>query len=72
MERKRIAEASKGMGKPKVGGKFELLDQNGNLWSSEKMKGKFSLVSGKLSCLRMRLTGCAGIFWVFPLSRYLP
>lgn len=44
MERQRIAEASKGMGKPKVGGPFELLDQNSQTWSSEKMKGKFSLV----------------------------
>ena len=44
MERKRITEASKGMGKPKVGGAFELLDQDGKPWSSNKMKGKFALV----------------------------
>lgn len=44
MERQRIAEASKGMGRPKVGAPFELLDQNGQTWSSDKMKGKFSLV----------------------------
>ena len=49
MERKRIAEASKGIGKPKVGGPFELLDQDGNPWSSDKMKGKFALVC--VSCL---------------------
>ena len=46
LQRQRIAEASKGVGKPKVGGKFELVDQDGKAWSSEEMKGKFSLVSG--------------------------
>lgn len=48
MQRQRIAEASKGVGKPKVGGKFELVDQDGNVWSSENMKGRFSLVCGFL------------------------
>ena len=46
VERKRIADATKGEGKPKVGGPFELVDQNGRPWSSVKeMGGKFSLVS---------------------------
>ncbi|KAI6711019.1 sco1 protein [Diplocarpon mali] len=44
MERKRVAEATKGVGKPKVGGKFELLDQRGEAWGSERMKGRYSLV----------------------------
>ena len=44
MQRKRIAEASKGIGRPKVGGSFELVDQNGNAFTSEMMKGKHSLV----------------------------
>jgi protein SCO1/2 len=44
MERKRIADAAKGVGKPKVGGPFELVDQNGKAFSSEDMKGKYSLV----------------------------
>lgn len=44
MNRKRIADASKGMGRPKVGGSFELVDQDGKPFSSEKMKGKYSLV----------------------------
>ncbi|MCJ1308210.1 Cu-binding protein [Agyrium rufum] len=45
VERKRIAEASKGMGRPKVGGIFELIDQDGKPFSSEDgMKGRFSLV----------------------------
>ena len=46
MERERIAEHSKGVGKPKVGGPFELVDQDGREWkSTEKMDGKYSLVS---------------------------
>lgn len=44
MERKRIAEATKGIGKPKVGGAFELLDYNGQKFTSEDMKGKYALV----------------------------
>ena len=49
LQRQRIAEASKGVGKPKVGGKFELVDQEGQPWSSEEMKGKFTLVCGFFS-----------------------
>ncbi|KAH7198059.1 SCO1/SenC-domain-containing protein [Fusarium flagelliforme] len=44
MQRKRIAEAAKGVGRPKVGGTFELVDQNGKPFTSEMMKGKHSLV----------------------------
>ncbi|KAF5027495.1 hypothetical protein F66182_390 [Fusarium sp. NRRL 66182] len=44
MQRKRIAEAAKGVGRPKVGGKFELIDQDGKPFTSEMMKGKHSLV----------------------------
>ncbi|KAI9755227.1 MAG: hypothetical protein M4579_004359 [Chaenotheca gracillima] len=44
MERKRIAEATKGMGRPKVGGPFQLIDENGKPFSSEDMKGKYALV----------------------------
>ena len=45
MERKRIADASKGVGRPKVGGPFELMDHNGKPFTSEMMKGRYSLVS---------------------------
>lgn len=45
VERKRIADAAKGVGRPKVGGKFELLDQEGRAFSDEDMRGGFSLVS---------------------------
>lgn len=44
MQRKRIADATKGVGKPKVGGPFELIDQNGNAFTSEDMKGRYALV----------------------------
>lgn len=44
MARKRIAEQTKGIGKPKVGGPFQLVDQDGNPFGSENMLGKYSLV----------------------------
>jgi protein SCO1/2 len=46
MARKRIAEQTKGIGKPKVGGPFQLVDQNGNPFSSNDMLGRYSLVCG--------------------------
>jgi protein SCO1 len=45
MQRKRVAEATKGMGRPKVGGTFNLVDQEGRPFSSDDMKGKHALVS---------------------------
>ena len=45
IERQRIAEASKGVGRPKVGGEFELVDQEGGGYNDGMMKGGFSLVS---------------------------
>lgn len=45
MERRRVAEASKGMGRPKVGGEFELLDMLGGAFGSGALRGGFSLVS---------------------------
>lgn len=44
MERARIAEAAKGVGRPKVGGPFELVDQEGRPFSQQDMAGKYSLV----------------------------
>ncbi|KAI0010423.1 SCO1 protein [Xylariaceae sp. FL0662B] len=44
MRRKRIAEATKGVGKPKVGGPFELVDHEGRPFSSQDLKGRYSLV----------------------------
>lgn len=45
MERKRVAEATKGVGRPKVGGPFQLVDQTGKPFTDQDMKGKYSLVS---------------------------
>ncbi|KAJ5692289.1 Synthesis of cytochrome c oxidase Sco1/Sco2 [Penicillium macrosclerotiorum] len=44
LERKRIAEMSKGVGKPKVGGPFTLMDLNGKEFTAEDLKGKYSFV----------------------------
>jgi protein SCO1/2 len=45
MQRKRNAEATKGVGKPKVGGPFQLVDTEGKTWTKEDLKGKYTLVS---------------------------
>ncbi|MCJ1367402.1 Cu-binding protein [Acarospora aff. strigata] len=44
MDRKRVAEAAKGMGRPKVGGQFELVDHEGRTFTDKDMKGKYALV----------------------------
>ncbi|KAJ5594384.1 uncharacterized protein N7459_000592 [Penicillium hispanicum] len=44
LERKRIAEMSKGVGKPKVGGPFALKDLDGKEFTAEDLKGKYSFV----------------------------
>jgi len=44
MERKRIAEAAKGVGRPKVGGEFSLLDHKGRPFTDADLKGRYSLV----------------------------
>jgi protein SCO1/2 len=44
MARKRIADQTKGMGKPKVGGPFDLIDHNGNRFTHEDMAGRYALV----------------------------
>jgi len=48
MERKRIAEAAKGVGRPKVGGPFELVDQEGRRFGDGDMRGRYALVGGSL------------------------
>jgi protein SCO1/2 len=45
LERKRIAEMSKGVGRPKVGGPFVLKDLDGKEFTEEDLKGKYSFVS---------------------------
>ncbi|KAK1780522.1 SCO1/SenC-domain-containing protein [Copromyces sp. CBS 386.78] len=44
MQRKRIADATKGVGRPKVGGPFELIDHNGKPMTEKDLKGRYSLV----------------------------
>ena len=46
MARKRVADQTKGVGKPKVGGPFELVDHHGNKFTSEDLLGKYTLVCG--------------------------
>lgn len=77
MNRKRIAETTKGVGRPKVGGPFELIDQNGEKFTSEMMHGKHSLVSKQTeadttcdeSLTRSLLSG---LLWIHSLPRHLP
>lgn len=45
LERKRIAELSKGVGKPKVGGPFVLKDLEGKEFTEQDLRGKYSFVS---------------------------
>ncbi|KAJ4358613.1 Cu-binding protein [Didymosphaeria variabile] len=44
MARQRVANQTKGVGKPKVGGPFDLLDHNGNPFTHEDMLGRYTLV----------------------------
>ncbi|KAJ9257235.1 hypothetical protein DTO021C3_3804 [Paecilomyces variotii] len=44
LERKRIVEMSKGVGKPRVGGPFVLKDLNGDVFTEQNLKGKYSFV----------------------------
>ena len=44
--RKRIAEHTKGVGKPQIGGPFDLVDHFGKRCTEQDLKGKYALVSG--------------------------
>lgn len=44
LERKRVTEMSKGYGKPKVGGPFELKDLEGRTFTEKELRGKYNLV----------------------------
>jgi hypothetical protein len=73
MQRKRIAEATKGVGRPKVGGPFELIDQYGNKFTSEDMKGRYALVWGApvsrvgLLATPLLTRRLVGLLWIQPL-----
>ena len=45
LERQRVAEQAKGVGRPKVGGEFDLVDQEGRVFTDGDMRGGFSIVS---------------------------
>lgn len=80
--RKKNREASKGYGKPRIGGEFDLMTQDGERFTSEDMKGKFALVCVypplrrryRCRCLRMRASSADGVdlLRVFALSGHLP
>jgi hypothetical protein len=44
MRRKRIEDSHKGVGAPKVGGPFQLIDQDGQPFTEQDLKGRYSLV----------------------------
>jgi len=44
MERQKIANSTKGIGKPKVGGPFSLVDHNGSPFTQEDIMNKYALV----------------------------
>lgn len=74
MQRKRIAEANKGSGKPKVGGQFELLDHHGNRFTDEDLKGRYSLVRFRILSVSKAITDqwLLGVLRLHPLPRHLP
>jgi hypothetical protein len=75
MARKRIADQTKGVGKPKVGGPFELVDHHGNKITHEDLQGKYTLVRTPMPT-RMADThangASSGLLWLQPLPRHLP
>lgn len=78
LQRKRIRDQSKGYGKPRIGGEFDLIDQNGARFTSDDMKGKFSLVRHlprlRSGCLGLtpQTSRCVDLLWLLPLPGYLP
>lgn len=83
MQKKRIAEANKAVGKPKVGGSFQLIDQDGKPFTDADLKGKYSLVrtpqqpswcvcqtAADIQCLS--LSPRSALLWLHTLPRYLP
>ena len=75
LQRKRIAEMSKGVGKPKVGGPFTLKDLDGNEFTHENLKGRYSFVwnistndekkKAWLTCCSLRFTSALPIAQIF-------
>lgn len=57
MQAKRIADSQKGVGAPKVGGPFQLNNQDGKTVTEQDLRGRYSLVSSAPMCLM----GCSTI-----------
>lgn len=78
LERKRIAEMSKGVGRPKVGGPFVLKDLDGKEFTADDLKGKYSFVGfpgHPFILYHMMLTATAsiiGLLRLHALPRHLP
>lgn len=76
LERKRITEMSKGVGRPKVGGPFVLKDLDGKEFTAEDLKGKYSFVCFFFLTSRLWLMIPAnmmeGILRLHALPRHLP
>ena len=80
LERTRVAEQTKGVGRPKVGGEFHLTDMFGKKVDDGTYRGRYVLVSSsKLKTKGVGLVindawGCGGVglFWVHALPGYLP
>jgi protein SCO1/2 len=74
LERKRIAEMSKGVGRPKVGGPFTLTDLDGKEFTAEDLKGKYSFVCALVLVFSpwSQMDGAngdlAGVLWFHALS----
>lgn len=65
MQKKRIAEANKTVGRPKVGGSFKLVDQDGKPFTDQSIKGRYSLVSISIalhrSCTHTSSSSCTRV-----------
>lgn len=74
LARKRIRDASKGVGKPKIGGPFDLVDQDGKPFTSEDLKGKFALVGylKRRVARHIMLNGKTDLLRLLTLPRHLP
>lgn len=74
LDRQRVAEAAKGVGKPKIGGKFALVDQEGNSFTDADMKGGHTLVRISICVDRKTrlIDSGLGLLWLLPLPGYLP
>lgn len=78
LARKRIAEMSKGVGRPKVGGPFVLKDLDGKQFTDEDLKGKYSFVGSSMSSDKAVYArygadcDLLGLLRLHALPRYLP